>query len=339
VATCGTAFGEEHTRVLRRLLLDHDEFHGEVIFTFDGDEAGQKAALRAFGGDQQFVGQTYVAVEPDGRDPCELRVAEGDAAVRELVARREPLYRFVLRNVVSRYDLDRADSRVDAVREAVRLVTSIRDRSKVEAFAREVAGMVGVDVDEVRAEVRRVRARHGGSAAAEPALGNAPGEALAGRRDVPDPGERRFSIERDALKVMVQAPAVMAGPWADLEEEDFTHPHYREIFEVVQKLGGPQIASTESLMQAITDDAVRSLVSALSVEPLHATGQADARLATAYVVRLRELTAMRRINEVKSRLQRMNPVTQTAAYNRLFGELVALESHRRTLRERAIGTE
>ena len=100
VATCGTAFGEDHGRVLRRLLHDHEEFRGEVIFTFDGDEAGQKAALRAFGGDQQFVAQTYVAVEPDGLDPCDLRLRDGDAAVRELVARRIPLYRFVLGNVV-----------------------------------------------------------------------------------------------------------------------------------------------------------------------------------------------------------------------------------------------
>ena len=96
VATCGTAFGDDHGRVLRRLLQDHDEFRGEVIFTFDGDAAGQKAALRAFEGDQNFAGQTYVAVEPDGLDPCDLRLQHGDAAVRELVARRIPLYRFVL---------------------------------------------------------------------------------------------------------------------------------------------------------------------------------------------------------------------------------------------------
>ncbi|HEY3016652.1 MAG TPA: DNA primase, partial [Nocardioides sp.] len=107
VATCGTSFGDEHARVLRRFLHDHEEFRGEVIFTFDGDAAGQKAALRAFGGDQNFVSQTYVAVEPDGLDPCDLRLEKGDAAVRELVARRVPLYRFVLGNVVGKYDLDR----------------------------------------------------------------------------------------------------------------------------------------------------------------------------------------------------------------------------------------
>ena len=159
VATCGTAFGEDHTRVLRRFLHDHEEFRGEVIFTFDGDAAGQKAALKAFEGDQNFVSQTYVAVEPSGLDPCDLRVQQGDAAVRELVAKRLPLYRFVLSNVVGKFDLDRADGRVDAVREGARLVSSIRDRSKVDAFARELAGMVGADPDDVRAEVRRAAGR------------------------------------------------------------------------------------------------------------------------------------------------------------------------------------
>ena len=203
VATCGTAFGEDHTRILRRLMLDHDEFRGEVIFTFDGDEAGQRAALRAFEGDQQFVGQTYVAVEPGGQDPCELRIAAGDAAVRELIARRVPLYRFVLKNVVSRYDLDRADSRVDAVREASRLVASIRDKSKVDAFARELAGMVGVDVETVRAEVRRSAGRGRERSGLSETVG-APAQRVA--NEVPDPSARRFSIERDVLKLALAAP-------------------------------------------------------------------------------------------------------------------------------------
>lgn len=91
VATCGTAFGDDHIRILRRLLMDDDAFRGEVIFTFDGDAAGQKAALRAFTDDQKFVAQTFVAVEPNGKDPCELRQDSGDAAVRDLIARRVPL--------------------------------------------------------------------------------------------------------------------------------------------------------------------------------------------------------------------------------------------------------
>jgi DNA primase len=344
VATCGTAFGEDHARILRRLLLDHDEFRGEVIYTFDGDEAGQKAALRAFQGDQQFVGQTYVAIEPDGRDPCDLRLAEGDAAVRELVARRVPLYRFVLSNVVSRYDLDRADARIDATREAARLVASIRDRSKVEAFARELAGMVGVDVDDVRAEVRRAgkRAEQGGDRSSPTGQAAEATQATRPRaEDVPDPRERRFSIERDLLKLALQHPTATAASdagWADVESEDFVHPYYRAIFEAIGSLGGPASAGPESVTDKVVDPAIAGLVSALAVEALAVAGEPNAKTVAAYVVRLRELTALRRIDQVKSRLQRMNPVTQTADYNRMFGELVALESHRRSLREQAIGT-
>ena len=244
VATCGTAFGDDHARILRRLLLDHDEFRGEVIYTFDGDEAGQKAALRAFQGDQQFVGQTYVAVEPDGRDPCELRLAEGDAAVRELVARRVPLYRFVLSNVVSRYDLDRADARVDATREAARLVASdpgpVQGRG-VRPRARR-HGRRG----------RRRRARRGPSS--RQACGPEGHDGPAARRrtptapvreraeDVPDPRERRFSIERDVLKLALQHPAATAEPtagWSDVESEDFVHPYYRAIFEAIGHSADP----------------------------------------------------------------------------------------------------
>ena len=116
VASCGTAFGDDHARLLRRLMGNHDAFHGEVIFTFDGDAAGQAAALKVFSGDQNFITQTYVAIEPTGLDPCDLRLQRGEAAVRELVARRMPLYQFVMKNVLSQHDLDRADGRLAALR-------------------------------------------------------------------------------------------------------------------------------------------------------------------------------------------------------------------------------
>jgi DNA primase len=339
IATCGTAFGEDHARILRRLMLDNDEFRGEVIFTFDGDAAGQKAALRAFQGDQQFVAQTYVAVEPGGRDPCELRLAEGDAGVRELVARRVPLYRFVLGNVISRYDLDRADARVDAIRDAARLVSSVRDRSKVEAFARELAGMVGADVDDVRNEVRR--------AAGRPDRGPRTGERVAtvsprsSHSEVPDPLERRFSIERDVLKLALQAPAAAAPAYAEANADDFTHPTYRQVFEAVASLGGPIGLAVDELRAKVADPdgATERVVSALLVEPLPVAGAPDAKVAEAYVVRLRELTVARAIQQLKSRLQRMSPVDEALEYNRMFGELVALEARRRALRDRAIGPD
>src|SRR4029079_12682502 len=132
---------------------------GGVIFPCDGDAAGQKAALRAFGGDQNFVTQTYVAIEPTGLDPCDLRLQHGDAAVRELVARRMPLYRFVMTNLRKQHDLDRADGRLAALRAAAPLVASIRDNALVSGYARELAGLLGMDIDEVRAEVMRAASR------------------------------------------------------------------------------------------------------------------------------------------------------------------------------------
>jgi DNA primase len=337
VATCGTAFGADHTRILRRLMLDHDEFRGEVIFTFDGDEAGQKAALRAFEGDQQFAGQTYVAVEPDGRDPCDLRLADGDAAVRELIARRVPLYRFVLGNVVKRFDLDRADSRIDAMREAAKLVTSVRDQSKVSALARELSRMLGgFDEEQILAEIRQAadRGRRSPDRSAP-----APHERRPAK-DLPDPREPRFRIERDVLKLALQNPATMSEAWHDLEIADFTHPLYRRIFDEVVEMGGPTAAGPGALLNRLPEGETeaQSLVSALAVEPMHLAGDPDERVASAYVVRLRELTAARRIEQVKSKLQRTNPVTEVTSYNRMFGELVALESHRRALREQAIGS-
>jgi DNA primase len=340
VATCGTAFGEDHSRVIRRLLQDHDEFRGEVIFTFDGDEAGQKAALRAFEGDQAFAGQTYVAVEPGGKDPCDLRLsfdslAEGDAAVRELVARRVPLYRFVLGNVVSRYDLDRADGRIDAMRDAARLVTAIRDRSKVDAFARELAGMVGIEEYDVVREVRRAASR--GQAAAAPVSTTQRPAA-----ELPDPRDPRLTLERETLKLVIQRPDAIAASLGDVGEDDFTHPAYRAVWSLVAAAGGVAGADpqwTSRLRASTTDERLHALINALAVEAVPSAKDPTPAYAAMHVHRLRELTAMRRIADLKSRLQRTNPVDEAVEYNKMFGELVALEQHRRDLREKALATE
>lgn len=252
--------------------------------------------------------------------------------MRELVARRVPLYRFVLGNVVGKYDLDRADGRIDALREGARLVSSIRDRSKVDAFARELAGMVGLDVDEARAEVKRAQNRRPGQESAAP---------IAPRSAVPGLSDPRFAIERETLMLVIQHPMTIGRLSAELGADDFTHPVFRGVWEIVAAAGGVGAgvgdpAWATRLRGAAQDPAISSAISALAVEPMKK--QPDAAYFTEYLLRLQELTATRRIAGIKSRLQRTNPVEEPDAFNRMFGELAALEAHRRALLDQLTGT-
>ncbi len=352
VASCGTAFGDDHARLLRRLMGNHDAFHGEVIFTFDGDEAGQAAALKVFAGDQNFVTQTYVAIEPTGLDPCDLRLQRGDAAVRELVARRVPLYRFVMSNLLQQHDLDRVDGRLAALRAAAPLVASIRDNGLVAGYVRELAGLLGMDIEEVRAEVMRAAARSGRrpvtrrGTTADPRLTAEPevGPALP---LLPSPGDRLLTTERQTAKLLIQNPNLFPDAWDGLTTADFTHPAYAAVFTAVEKatveVGAPGVTpDTEWVHQvsaACEADAIRSLVASLAVEPLPVHGEVTVRYAIANSAALQLLTVMRTIAALKSKLQRTNPVEEQHKYNQMFSELVVLEARRKALHTRSIGAE
>jgi DNA primase len=331
VATCGTAFGIEHISVLRRLLMDSDAFRGEVIFTFDGDAAGQRAALRAFEQDQRFMTQLFVAVEPEGLDPCELRQTRGDAAVRDLVARRRPLVDFALRTLVDKHDLDTAEGQVGALGEAVPLIARLKDEALRDEYARRLAGMIGLD--DPNRVVARVRAITGGGSAPPPP-----------RRATTRSDDAATRLEREVLKLALQAPG-LAGPLFDAVPADaFTDPTYRSLAAAVAAAGGAATgrAGPEWVAQVAdqTSDLVeRSLATELAVEPLRTSGEADARYVSSTVARLQELKISRDIASLKSRLQRLNPVEQADAYTALFGQLVGLEQLRRGLREQALGAQ
>ncbi len=188
VATCGTSFGDEHIKVLRRLVMDTDGAAGEVIFTFDGDAAGQKAALRAFGMEERFVTQTFVTVQPDGLDPCDLRLAHGDAAVRDLIARRVPLFEFAIRSVVAKHDLDTTEGQIAALDEAAPIVARIKDSGLRSRYAVNLDRWLGL-MDE-RFVLARVRAHAGDSPGGPGGPGGDQGRggARSGRRDAARPG-------------------------------------------------------------------------------------------------------------------------------------------------------
>ena len=327
VATCGTAFGIDHIGVLRRLLMDSDSFTGEIIYTFDGDAAGQKAALRAFEEDQRFVGRTFIAVSPDNMDPCELRLAKGDLAVRDLVARREPLVDFALRQVLSRYDLDTVEGRVEAMRKAAPLVAKIKDREKRPEYARKLAGDLGMDVEPVLRAV---------AAAGAPAAERAP-RVPAPRADSP-----QRQVEREVLKLALQYP-VLAGPMFDaLGPETYGDPVFQAIREAVAAAGGTATATggavwIEAVRDACGDLSGKAIIGALSVEPPRVDGEVDLHYVSTQLARLQVASVTTRIKELKSKVQRINPVAHKDEYLALAGELFSLEQHARGLREQAAG--
>jgi DNA primase len=332
VATCGTAFGEEHIQVLRRLLMDQDELRGRVIYTFDGDAAGRAAALKAFTGEQKFVTQTFVAIQPEGLDPCELRQQRGDLAVRDLVANYIPLVEFVIRSTLEGYNLEGPEGRVQALASAAPMVSAIKDWSLRGEYARRLAGWLGMDESEVLARVR------GGQTEAPPTQREVPRRRTQTPQQRPDPRDPRLIVEREAAKLVVQRPA-LAGPVFDgLGVECFTSPAYAAIAAAVAKAGGAARAVggpgwVAAVQEGAETDAVRDLATELAVEPMQSVDDGDPRYAKALLLRLQEMALTRRIQELKSRLQRLNPIESAEDYNRLFGELIVLERQKKGLRD------
>jgi len=374
VATCGTSFGEEHIKVLRRLIMDTDGLAGEVIFTFDGDAAGQRAALRAFGLEQKFVTQTFVTVQPDGLDPCDVRLAHGDAAVRDLIARRVPLFEFAIKGVLGRHDLNTTEGQLAALDEAAPIVAKIKDQGLRTRYAVNLDRWLGL-MDE-RFVLARVRAHAGdtglrpGRRGARSASGqdrehenrgmhhgsfgpNGGGHPDGGHRgdggqqgaggqpyDLSDPV---VWVEREALKLAVQRPALCGPEFDALGADAFTAPVHSAVFTLIAACGGTSAAGggmrewAARLREEAPNERAQTFVTALAVEPLRITGEPDARYADVLLAKVGELAVSREISSVKARLQRMNPVEEQAGYNRMFGDLVGLEKRRKALLDRAAG--
>lgn len=207
IASCGTAFGSDHITVLRRVMGD-DSASGEVVFTFDPDAAGQKAALRAFADEKRFAAQTYVAVAPDGLDPCDLRLQRGDGAVRSLMDTKAPMFEFVIDQRLKDYDLSSVEGRAGALRAAAPIVADIRDPSLRPGYVRVLARRLGLDIPEVQSAVERAargadraekrESHRGGAADAAPAP-VAVSVTLASL-----PNTRDVALERGAMMAFLQ---------------------------------------------------------------------------------------------------------------------------------------
>jgi DNA primase len=350
VASCGTAFGDEHLAMLRRLMMDDNWYRGELIFVFDGDEAGRAAALKAFDGDQQVAGKSFVAVATNEMDPCDLRLHSGDLALRDLVAKREPMFAYAIESTLSGLNLETEEGRVEGLRRAIPLVAKIRDPSLRDAYATKLADeWVGwANIPQVVARVRE-EAQRGGAAKqnprrdrrAQPRPVATPAEPAAAR---PDPRDPTLWPQREALKSALQYPA-FAGPVFDtLTVESFTHPGYAAVRAAIDAAGGTSIGVTgaqwiDVVRQESTSDLTAGLISELGVEAIQVDDERLQRYIAGVLARLQEVWMGRQIAEVKSKLQRMSPIEQGDEYHALFGDLVAMEAYRRSLLEQASGDD
>ncbi len=346
IATCGTSFGVDHIKVLRRVLGD-DSGIGEVVFTFDGDAAGQQAAMRAFGEEQRFAAQTFVAVAPDGLDPCDLRLARGDAAVRSLVDARTPLFEFVIRHTLTRYDLETVEGRVAALRAAAPIVAEIRDPALRPGYTRELSRMLGMELGEVTRAVRAAGGRPKSAGAGERASassqtgpgstdGAAAADAAARPFSIVDlPNDPSTRLERDALQAMLQYPDAIGG---DLLRHAVDSRFGNASLAVVRDGIASVLASPDPSIRVdrIVEEVpapFAGVVHQLAVAPVPQRSEAElSAYVTGIVSALVDRELLRQKSELLGRLQRTDR-TDAATYATLQRALVELETERRALRD------
>jgi DNA primase len=339
VATCGTAFGVDHIKVIRRVLGDVDNADtqglGEVIFTFDPDEAGQKAASRAFGEEQRFAAQTFVAVAPDGLDPCDLRLQRGDDAVRRVISTKKPMFEFMVRRTLASHNLETVEGRVAALRAAAPVVAGIRDQALNVGYVRNLAGWLGMDPSEVARAVSAARSRP--QEPAKPRYGETPVETPpeTGPSMMQLPTDPATRLERDSLMAMLQHPESIG---VSLVQRASRAAYSNASLAVVRDgiaASMDAFESTDWLDRVIREVPApfARLVKELGVAPIP---EKEGRELTIYcqgvTANLIDRDLLRRKAELLGSLQRTDGAAEPQRYREIQVELVRIEAERRELR-------
>lgn len=354
VATCGTAFGVDHIRILRRLIRDEAELApGRVVFTFDGDAAGQKAAMKAFGEDQRWASQSYVAVAPGGQDPCDLRLSSGDGAVAALVADAVPMFDFAVQTRIARFDLDTAVGRVEALKAVAPIIATIRDRSLRPEYARTVAGWLGVQVEQVAEAVKVAgRSRPSGPTHREPPA--APVTSAPEPDDVPEPDalpepdlrDPAVQAERQLLQCLLQYPSLVdPQALAELDLAGIQAPVHRAVLEAVRAAGGPStglpLTSWVSAVNEAAPPGVRPLIAKLAVARIPVrmapnSDQPDRKVVDDLLLRVRERALQAQVSQIMGAFQRLEATQgrDQEASRTLSVQLRELQLQLATLRDR-----
>jgi DNA primase len=297
--------------------------------------------MKAFGGDQQFYAQTFVAVAPDGMDPCELRQTQGDEALRQLVENAQPMFRFAIRTVLAGVDLETAEGRAAGLRAAAPIVAGIRDDALRSDYTRQLAGWVAADESLVRRAVREARTQRPARQNASPTGAITSSWARS--------NDHVVRAEYQAMAAALQYPPLVPAQFDELGADSFQVPALRAVHDAVRAAGGIAAVGEDQAnwLARVREEAaapVAALITALAVEPLPVVAStSDANVAedqtpvasyvSGVIGGLLEMGLTRRIGELRGKLQRLDAAEDTAERARVLNRVQELENQRRDLRE------
>ena len=322
VATCGTAFGEDHIKIINR-LFGTSEDPASVVFTFDPDAAGEKAALRVYGDTSKFNALTFVASGPEGLDPSDLRQQRGDGAIGQMLEARKPLFEFVIRHRIGKFSLNDLDSRAAAARAAAPVVAEIVDPALRAGYTRQLADWVSLEISEVSQLIAQVGRQQVGQRVEQI------------RTSAPKPVEQTpaTKFERQVLEVLVQRPqSFNAERITRIVGAGFTQAELAGVAEAASRISS-QLNSSDWVNQLANELSGEQLdlLRALALAELPAANDADLQKYCRGVVNGAMLQALaREKNDLLAALKRIDMATQAEAYSQVQRQLVELEAERRT---------
>jgi DNA primase len=321
------------------MLSAEKDTPAEVIFTFDPDAAGQKAAMRAFNDSHKFSAQTFVAVGPDGLDPCDLRSQKGDDAVRLMIENKKPLFEFAIKQKIGKFDLATIEGRVGAARAAAPVVAAIRDSAMRPAYIRELAGWVNLDGNEVAALVDAAGKQSRADAVKDirrDEAGVVPEESseLESEFALPNLNDPITRFERQVLEVLVQIPASFSQEQLiRIVRDGFSAPAHNAILEAI----GTSMVSHGSgdwlnVIGGATPAELHSLLRTIAAQALPAKNETDLiRYGQGVVARALTNALAHEKADLLAALRRTDVVDSAEESARIQRALVELEAERRKL--------
>lgn len=149
VASSGTAFTQEHMEEGKRMVGEQ----GKLIFCFDGDTAGVKAAFKVFFSFPLIHDRAYAVFFPEGMDPCDYRLKHGQEAFLGAVASPQPLVEFIIKQTSEKYDMTSVLEKNKYVEECATIIKAIPSLTLRDSVARLVSIEAFTSLDDVKRAV------------------------------------------------------------------------------------------------------------------------------------------------------------------------------------------